>query len=136
MKAVHGYLLFVWNKIHRHRINTVPCIFFGEVLASEDVSEVGAAVGALDFRSPSIRVRKPFNCAWNLVVEAWPSAVCFKLVFRTVQFCAAAFANVGAFFPEGVVFACKGHFCAFVDYDLFLFRGKLLEIGLFLRSRQ
>jgi len=106
------------------------------VLANEDVPQVGAAVDALDFRSPSIRVRQSFYCTWDFIVKTWPSTVCFKLVFRTVQFCSAAFANVGAPFPEGVVFAGEGHFGTFVNYDLLLFRGKLLRIGLFLRSRQ
>ena len=128
--------VLVWNKIHRHRINTVPCVFFGEVLAREDVSKVGAAVDALDFRSPSIRVRQSFYSPWNFVVKAWPSAVCFKLVLRTVQFCSAVFANVGAFFPKRVVFACEGHFGAFMNYDLFFFRAEFLKICLRLRSRQ
>ncbi len=101
----------------------MPRIFFGEVLACEDVSEVGATVGALNFCSHAVGVRFSYDGAWDFVVEAWPAAVGFKLVFRTVKFCAAAFTNVGAFFPETVVFACKGHLCAFVYYDLFFLWG-------------
>lgn len=114
----------------------MPCVFFGEMLASENVSKVGAAVSTLDFRAPSIGVRQPFNCAWDFVVKAWPSAVRFKFVLRMIQFCSAAFANVSAAFPKRVVFAGEGHFGAFVNYNLFFFRGKLLEISLFFRSRQ
>lgn len=58
----------------------MPSIFFGKVLSSEYVSEVGAAIGALDFGSLSVKVRKPFYCAWDFIVKAWPPAVGFKLV--------------------------------------------------------
>ena len=100
----------------------------------EDMSKVGAAVDTLNFRSPAIRIRHSLYCAGNFVVKAWPPAIRFKLVFRTVQFGAATFADVGAFFPESVVFAGEGHFGAFVNDNLFFFRGKLFEIGLFFRS--
>ena len=114
----------------------MPCVFFGEVLASKDVSKVGAAVNALHLRSLTIRVRQSFNCTRDFFVEAWPAAVCFKLVFGTVQFCAAAFADVGAFFPECIVLAREGHFGAFVNYNLFFFWSESLKIRLVLRSRQ
>jgi len=113
----------------------MPRIFFSKMLADEDMSKVSAAIDALDFRSLSIWVREPFYCTWDFVVEAWPSAVRFKLVFGTVQFRYAPFANVRAFFPERIVFAGEGHFGSFVNYDLFLFGGELLEAGLVLRSR-
>jgi len=111
-------------------------IFFGKMLANEDVPQMSAAVCALDFSSFSIRVRQSFNGTRNFIVKAWPTAVCFKLVLRTVQFFAAAFANVSSFIPKRVVLACEGHFCALVNYDLVLFGGKLFEVGLFFRSRQ
>lgn len=101
----------------------MPRIFFGEVLACEDVPEVGAAVDALDFRSHSVWIWLSYDGSRNFVVEAWPAAVGFKLVFRTVKFCTASLTNVGAFFPESVVFACKWHLCAFVYYDLFFLWG-------------
>ena len=111
-------------------------VLFSEVLSCEDVPKVGAAVDALDFCSSSVGVRKPFYCAWDFVVKAWPATIRFKFVLRTIKFCAAAFANIGAFFPKRIVFSCKGHFGAFVNYNLMFFRGKLLEVGLFFRSRQ
>jgi hypothetical protein len=114
----------------------VPRVSFGEVLACKYVSQVGAAVCTLDFCSLPIWVGLANDGAWDFVVEAWPAAVGFKLVFGPVQFCAAPFADVGAFLPECVVFASEWHFGAFVDYDLFFFWGKFLKIGLGLRTRQ
>ncbi len=114
----------------------MPCVFFSEMLTCEDVPKVGAAVNALNLRSLTIWVSKPLYRTMDFFIEAWPAAVCFKLVFGAVQFCAAAFADVGAFFPECIVFACEGHFGAFVNYDLLFFRGERFEVGLFFRSGQ
>ena len=38
-----GLLFFVRYEIHRDRVDTVSCVFFGEVLAHENVSKVSAA---------------------------------------------------------------------------------------------
>ena len=104
------------------------------MLSRENVPKMRAAIDALYFGSFSVRVGHSFYSPWNFVIEAWPATVRFKLVLGTIKFCAAAFTDVGAFFPESVVFAGEGHFGAFVNYDLLLFGGKLLRIGLFLRS--
>ncbi len=71
---------FVPYEIHGHRIDAVPRVFFSEVLACEDVPEVGAAVCALDFSSPAIWVRQTFYRPWNFIIKAWPPAIGFKLV--------------------------------------------------------
>ncbi|MCJ7539559.1 MAG: hypothetical protein MUO88_07840 [Desulfobacterales bacterium] len=84
---------------------------------------MSATVDALYFRSHSIRVRQTFYSVWDLIIKAWPSTICFKLVFRTVQPCSATLANVGAKIPKVIVFASEGNFSAFMIYDLFLFRG-------------
>ncbi len=101
---------------------------------SENVAKVGAAVGTFNLRSHAVRVGQPLHCTGDFIVEAWPATVGFKLVFASVQFSAASFADIGAFFPESVVFACKRHFCAFVNDYLFLFGSEFFEVGLFLRS--
>jgi hypothetical protein len=49
-----------------------------------------------------------------------------------VEFCAASFAGVGAFLPEGVVFACEGGFGVFVDDCVLFFFGEfVLWLGFF-----
>jgi hypothetical protein len=106
----------------------MPCVFLCKVLAGEDVSKVGTAVSAFNFRSHPIWVRLAYDGAGNLFVKAWPATVGFKLVFGTVQFGAAAFADVGAFFPESEIFACEGHFGAFVYYDLFFLGVSFLKL--------
>ena len=83
---------------------------------------MGTAVRARYFCPNTIGVRRSLNRAWNFFIEAGPTAVSLKLVFRAVQGGSAAFADVGAFFPESVVFAGEGHFGAFVDDYLFFFR--------------
>lgn len=74
------FFFFVRYEIHGHRIDAVASVFFCEVLACEDVSEVGFAVCALDFSSPAIRVRQTFYRARNFIIKAWPPAISFKLV--------------------------------------------------------
>ena len=111
-------------------------VFFGEVLACEDVSKVGVAVGTFDFCSLPIRIRKPFNRAWDFIVKARPPAVGFKLVLGPVKFCTTPFADIDAFFPKRIVLACEGHFGAFVNDNLLFFGGELFGAGLFFNSRQ
>ena len=105
------------------------------MLSRENVPKVRVAIVALYFGSFSVRVGHSFYSPWNFVIEAWPATVRFKLVLGTIKFCAAAFTDVGAFFPESVVFACEGHFRAFVNDNLLFFRGKLFEVGLFFRRQ-
>ena len=59
----------------------MPCIFFGEMFASENMPQVGTAVITLNLRSHAVRVWKVLNSAGDFVVEAWPTTVCLKLVF-------------------------------------------------------
>ena len=106
------------------------------MLSRENVPKVRVAIVALYFGSFSVRVGHSFYSPWNFVIEAWPATVRFKLVLGMIKFCAATLTDVGAFFPESVVFACEGHFRSFFNYYLFFFRGKLFEVGLFFRSRQ
>ena len=101
-------------------------VLLGEVLADKDMSQVGATVCTLNFRSQSIWVGRPFHSAGDLVVETWPTAFGFKLVLGSVKFGAAAFANIGAFLPKREVFTSEWHLGAFVDYYLFLFRCEFL----------
>jgi len=101
----------------------MSCVFFCEVLAHKDMSQVSSAISALDFRSYPVRVWNSFYCTRDFVIKAWPATVSFEFVFRTVEFCTATFANVGAFLPEREIFAFEGHFGPFVYYNLFLFRG-------------
>lgn len=98
------------------------------------MSQVGSAVDALNFSSYTIWIRQPLNCTGDFFVETWPAAVGFKLVLRTVQFCAAAFADVGSFFPERIVLAREWHFGAFANDNLFFLWGKMFEVGLFFRN--
>lgn len=100
------------------------------------MSKVGAAVDTLNLRPRPMRVRQPLYRAGDFIVETWPAAVSFKLVLGTVQFGAAAFADVGTLLPERIVFARKRHLGALVNYYLFFFRRELLKVGLLLRSRQ
>jgi len=101
----------------------VPRVLLRVLLTHENMAQVCSAVGALYLGAHAVGVWEPFYCAGDFVVEARPAAVCFKLVFRAVEFGAATFADVGAFLPESVVFAGEGHFCAFIYDYLFLFRG-------------
>ena len=112
----------------------MPSVLLGEVLAYKHMSEVSAAVCALNLCALAIRVRKAFDGAGDFVVEAWPPAIRLKLVFGAVKFCAAAFADVGAFFPERVILPSERHFGAFVHDNLFFFRSKLFEVCLIFRS--
>ena len=112
----------------------MTCVFFGEMFSPENVPKVRAAIGALYFDSFSVRVGHSFYSSWNFLIEAWPATVRFKLVLGTIKFCAAALTDVGAFFPESVVFACEGHFRAFFNYYLFFFRGKLFAVVFSFRS--
>lgn len=111
----------------------MPCVLCREVFTSEDMAEVGAAVGALNLRPHPIWVRQPLDGAGDFFIKTGPAAACLKLVLGTVQFSSAASADIGAFFPERIVFSGEGHLGAFVDYDLFFF-GR--EFSLLLRSTQ
>ena len=125
---------FVRDEIHRYRVDTVPCVLLCEVLAYKDVAKVSAAVSTLDFGSHAVGVRQPPNRARDFLVKAWPATVRLKLAFRTVQPSSAAFADVGAFFPERVILPSERHFGAFVHDNLFFFRSKLFEVCLIFRS--
>jgi hypothetical protein len=84
---------------------------------------MAATSGAGNFGAHSVKIGSPFDGTWNFLVETGPSTVGFEFVFGVVQWCVAAFADVGSFFPEGVEFACEGCFGAFVDYDAFFVFG-------------
>ena len=117
------------NKIHRYRINAMPRILLCESFTFENVTQVCTAISALNFRANSVRIGQTFHCAWNFIVEAGPTAVGFELVLRTVERCAASFADVGPALPERVIFACEGFFCAFVDDYAFFFFGEFVWRG-------
>ena len=108
-------------------------VFFREVLPDEDVSQMSAAVGALNLCAHAVRVRQPLNRAWDLLVETWPTTARLKLVLRTIQRSAAAFADIGAFIPESKVFTGERHLRTLLDYDTFLFTSKPFRF--ILRSR-
>lgn len=103
----------------------MPSVLQSKLLTCENVPQVGSAVGALDLGTHAVGIREPFYCSGDFVIEAWPTAACFKLVFGSIKFGAAPFTYIGSLFPESIVFACKGHLGAFVDDYLFLFRRQL-----------
>jgi hypothetical protein len=125
----------VRDKNHRYRVYTVTGVFLREVFSRENVSKVGAAVDALDFHAYPIGVGQAFYGIGDFIIKAGPAAACFKLAFGAVKFCAATLADVGAFLPERVVFACEGHLGAFMHNNLFFFWAEFFAFRL-LRSRQ
>ena len=89
---------------------------------------MSAAVGTYDFCSDAVWVRNQSGCARYFLVKTWQPRACIKLVLRTIKRVSAAFANVDAFAPKRVVFACVGYFLGFpVEYEFF-FEGELGRI--------
>ena len=101
----------------------MPYILFCKMFSNEHVSKVCSAFGAAYFCAFSVWIRFFCDCTWDFFFKAWPSAVGFELVFGVVQRRAAAFADVGTFFPERKEFSREGCFSGFVDYYAFLFLG-------------
>ena len=101
-------------------------ILLGEVFADKNMSQVGAAVCTLNLGAHPIWVRQPLHSAGDFVVETWPTAVGIKLALGTIEFGAAAFANICAFLPKREVFTSERHLGAFVNYYLLLFRCEFL----------
>ena len=87
------------------------------------------------FCSYSVWVVFSGNGAWNFFIKTWPSTVCFKLAFWSIKWCPAAFADVGAFFPEGKIFAGEWCFRSLIDDDTFFFFGQSLWLR-FISIRQ
>ena len=67
------------DELHRDRIDAVPGVFVGEAFAEEDVAEVSVAVLADDFGTPAIGVGHATHAAFDLVVEARPTATRMEL---------------------------------------------------------
>ena len=93
------------------------------MLSNEYVPKVCSTFGAANFCTLSIGVWFFGNCTGNFFVKTWPATVGFELIFGVIQGRAAAFADVGAFFPERKEFARERCFGGFVDDNAFLFLG-------------
>lgn len=111
-------------------------VFFGELLAAEDVAEVAAASCAGDFGAVSVAVEGFFNGPGDGVIETGPATVAVEFVVGTVERRVATAANVGAGFEVVVVFTGEGHFGAFVDDDAGLFGGEIVILhGLIIHQK-
>lgn len=103
-------------ELERYGIDAMASVFGRKFFALEHVSEVSAAIGTDDFGAFAIGVRDALDGAFDLVVEARPSAARVKLVIRSVEWCAALAAGVGAGFVRFIEFSGKGGFGPLVDY--------------------
>lgn len=59
-------------------------IFFGQVLAFEDVAQVTAALGASYFCAHAVFIWISLDCALYLVIKTRPAASGFKFLFGSV----------------------------------------------------
>lgn len=115
----------VWNEVHADRVDAMSSVFLGEAFAFKDVPQVSTTVATLNLSSDAVRVWNTSNSAWDLLIEAWPTAVRLKLTFRTVQRRTATLADVGALVPESIILARKRRLSSFTDDDTLFLRGKL-----------
>ena len=128
------YPLPIWDKIHRHRIYTVPRVRRSEMLSREDMPKMGTTISALDFRPHTIGIWEVFYSSGDFVVKAWPSAARLKFALGTVKFRSTALTHISALIPERIVFACERHLSAFMHNNLLLFGSQLLRLDV--RRRQ
>jgi len=73
----------------------MPRVLGCEPFADEHMPEVSATRSAHDLGSSTIGIRDAPNGAWDLVIEAGPSASRRELVFALVQRCFALAAGIG-----------------------------------------
>lgn len=64
--------------------------------ADEDMAQMAAAVGTQNFRTSPIGIGYVFYRTVDLVIEARPSAMRFKFIFRTVERRVTALTHIGA----------------------------------------
>ena len=99
----------------------MPGVFGGEAFVEEYVTQVGAAIGADDFRAHAVGIGNTFYRAFDLVVEAGPAAMGTEFIFRAIQGGVAAFAGVSSFFFIIQPFTGIGPFSAFMQDHLCFF---------------
>src|SRR6185437_1573871 len=71
--------LLTTHKLQRHRVYAMPYIFWREVFAFKNMSQMSAAIGAYDLDTPAIRVGHPLYCARYFIIKTWPAAMRFEL---------------------------------------------------------
>jgi hypothetical protein len=90
-------------------------VFGGESFSHEDVAEVTPAIIAEDFRAESVAIEHLVDSAFDLIVEAGPTAVAGEFVIGTIERRVATPADIGAF--QIRVLADKRPFCPFAQDD-------------------
>jgi len=75
----------------------MPYIFWCEVFAFKNMTQMAAAMGANDLHPPAVGIRNTLHCAWYFIVKTGPAAMRFELRFGGIKRCVAAPANVQAF---------------------------------------
>ena len=103
-------------------------IFFCEFLSEKNMSEVTTAIAADDFRTPSVGIGDPPDCAWDLVIKAWPSAVGIKFIRGLVKTSIAPAADVDSGIGFQVVVSRKREVCPLSQQHALFFRGQLVVI--------
>src|SRR5262245_20833691 len=99
-------------------------VFLCQPLPFKDMTEMRAAMRALDFNSHAIRIGQALDRAGDFVVERWPAAMRIEFVARAVQWRVATLADVGSSFLEVFILSTKGHLGPFFENHALLLRGQ------------
>ena len=105
----------------------MPRILACKAFAKKDMPQMSTTSGTDNLRAHAVCVFQTTHRTGYLVVEARPSAMGFKLIFRLIKRCPTAFADVCTGFVEVVVFSGKRPLCVFM-HDNGLFFGCQLMI--------
>ena len=69
------------DEFHRDGVNAVTSVFGSEAFAGEDVTQVAAAIGTVNFRTLAVWVGQASHGAGDLIVKTWPAAEGVEFVF-------------------------------------------------------
>ena len=108
----------------------MPRVFGGKPFSHEDVAEMAAAIVAQDLRAESVGVGHLFDRAFDLIVEAGPTAIAGEFVIGAVERCVATPADIGARIFQVRVFASKGPFRPFAQDDARFLGRERVEPGI------
>jgi hypothetical protein len=102
-----------WDEFDAEWVHAVSRVGFGQVFASEDVAEVGAAVGALDLGPHTIRVRNFLYRSWEMIFERRPATSSVKFRLRAEQGSIAPSADIRPVFIKVIILTSERHLRAF-----------------------
>lgn len=107
----------------------MPSVFWRQLFAKEDMSQMRIACGAFNFCSLTVGISNPTHGALDFIVEAGPSASSTEFVYGSIQFCAAPAAGIGPVRRVRLIFSAERSLGSFVYDDTFFLRSEWRPFG-------